>query len=58
ASGRCDGQVLVTEDTLGLFPDFKPIFAKQYKNLGVDIQSVAEVYANAVRSGQFDPKHG
>lgn len=58
ASGRCDGQVLVTEDTLGLFPDFKPIFAKQYKNLGVDIQSVAEKYANAVRSGQFDPKHG
>jgi 3-methyl-2-oxobutanoate hydroxymethyltransferase len=58
ASGRCDGQVLVTEDMLGLFPDFKPVFAKEYKNLSVDIKSVAEKYANAVRSGQFDPKQG
>lgn len=52
ASGRCDGQVLVTEDMLGLFPDFKPVFAKEYKNLSVDIKSVAEKYANAVRSGE------
>ena len=58
ASGRCDGQVLVTEDMLGLFSDFKPVFAKEYKNLSVDVKSVAEKYANAVRSGQFDPKQG
>ena len=56
ASVRCDGQVLVTEDMLGLFPDFKPIFAKQYKNLRTDIESVVESYASEVRSGQFDPK--
>jgi 3-methyl-2-oxobutanoate hydroxymethyltransferase len=56
ASPRCDGQVLVTEDMLGLFPDFKPAFAKQYKNLRQDIQSVVENYASEVRSGTFDPK--
>jgi 3-methyl-2-oxobutanoate hydroxymethyltransferase len=56
ASVRCDGQVLVTEDMLGLFPDFKPTFAKPYKNLRPDIESVVESYASEVRSGQFDPK--
>jgi 3-methyl-2-oxobutanoate hydroxymethyltransferase len=56
ASVRCDGQVLVTEDMLGLFPDFKPAFAKPYKNLRPDIESVVESYASEVRSGQFDPK--
>jgi 3-methyl-2-oxobutanoate hydroxymethyltransferase len=56
ASPRCDGQILVTEDMLGLFPDFKPAFAKQYKNLSQEIQSVVENYASEVRSGTFDPK--
>jgi 3-methyl-2-oxobutanoate hydroxymethyltransferase len=56
ASVRCDGQVLVTDDMLGLFPDFKPAFAKPYKNLRPDIESVVESYASEVRSGQFDPK--
>jgi 3-methyl-2-oxobutanoate hydroxymethyltransferase len=41
---------------LGLFPDFKPAFAKPYKNLRPDIESVVESYASEVRSGQFDPK--
>jgi 3-methyl-2-oxobutanoate hydroxymethyltransferase len=56
ASPRCDGQVLVTEDMMGLFPDFKPLFAKQYKNLGLEIQSVVKAYADEVRAGTFDPK--
>ena len=56
ASVRCDGQVLVTEDMLGLFPDFIPAFAKPYKNLRPDIESVVASYAREVRSGQFDPK--
>ena len=34
ASVACDGQVLVTEDMLGLFAAFKPSFVKRYAELG------------------------
>ncbi len=30
---HCDGQVLVFHDLLGLYPDFRPTFAKVYKEL-------------------------
>ena len=34
ASSACDGQVLVTEDVVGLFSDFTPKFVRRYANLG------------------------
>jgi 3-methyl-2-oxobutanoate hydroxymethyltransferase len=53
ASPACDGQVLVTEDILGLFPDFTPRFAKRYMDLGKRVAEAAAAYAKEVRAGDF-----
>lgn len=53
ASPACDGQVLVTEDILGLFPDFTPKFAKRYMDLGKNVSEVAAKYSEEVRGGVF-----
>src|SRR5690606_31230631 len=52
ASPNCDGQVLVTDDMLGLF-DWTPRFDRRYANLRDTISRAAETYANDVRSGEF-----
>ena len=52
ASAKCDGQVLVTEDMLGMF-DRVPRFVKKYEDIaGVIVQTV-ERYASEVRSRSF-----
>ena len=33
ASSHCDGQILVTDDVIGLFTEFKPRFVKRYAEL-------------------------
>lgn len=53
ASPACDGQVLVTEDIVGLFPDFTPKFAKRYLDLGKAVSAAAGEYAAEVRGGTF-----
>ena len=53
ASPACDGQVLVTEDILGMFPDFTPKFAKRYVEMGAAVSKAAEAYAAEVRDGVF-----
>lgn len=53
ASPSCDGQILVTDDVLGLFQDFTPKFVKQYAQLGGDISTAIEQYASDVRNSQF-----
>jgi 3-methyl-2-oxobutanoate hydroxymethyltransferase len=52
ASAECDGQVLVTEDMLGLF-ERTPRFVKRYHDLAREISSAAEAYAGEVRSRSF-----
>lgn len=53
ASVACDGQVLVTDDLLGLFPDFTPKFVKRYANLAGDIEAAVAAFAEEVRSRKF-----
>jgi 3-methyl-2-oxobutanoate hydroxymethyltransferase len=52
ASAECDGQVLVTEDMLGLF-ERTPRFVKRYDDLAGRIGDAAAAYASEVRSRQF-----
>lgn len=49
----CDGQILVTHDMLGLFPDLQPKFVKRYAELGVLIQQSVKHYCHEVREGTF-----
>ena len=52
ASAGCDGQILVTEDMLGLF-DWTPKFVRRYADLRIDIAAAVRAYAADVRSGAF-----
>ena len=53
ASPACDGQVLVTDDLLGMFPDFTPRFVRQYEKLAGRIGQAVSAYAADVRSRKF-----
>jgi 3-methyl-2-oxobutanoate hydroxymethyltransferase len=52
ASADCDGQVLVTDDMLGLF-ERTPRFVKRYDDLAGRIGEAAAAYATEVRARHF-----
>ena len=52
ASPECDGQILVTDDMLGMF-DWTPKFVRRYANLREAIGAAAASYARDVRTGEF-----
>ena len=52
ASKYCDGQILVTEDMLGL-TDFSPRFVKQYSNLSKVIEKSIKNYSKDVKIRKF-----
>ncbi len=52
ASRYCDGQILVTEDMLGL-SDFSPKFVKQYTNLNKIMEKSIKNYVNDVKMRRF-----
>lgn len=52
ASARCDGQVLVAEDMLGLF-ERVPRFVKRYADMAALISEAAGAYAGEVRARAF-----
>jgi len=52
ASARCDGQVLVTEDMLGMF-DRTAKFVKRFADIADTISSATQTYADDVRSRAF-----
>lgn len=53
ASAACDGQVLVVDDMLGMFTDFRPKFVKRYAELGQDASAAIAGYAKEVRERRF-----
>ncbi len=53
ASAECDGQILVTEDMVGLSGHKVPKFVKQYANVGGAIEKAMKAYADEVRARAF-----
>ena len=52
ASAGCDGQILVTDDMLGLF-DWTPKFVRRYGDLRGEIGRAVAAYADDVRARRF-----
>ncbi|WP_068312852.1 3-methyl-2-oxobutanoate hydroxymethyltransferase [Polycladidibacter hongkongensis] len=58
ASAACDGQILVVDDMLGIFTQFKPKFVKRYAQLGELTGDAVKAYAEEVRTRAFpEPQH-
>lgn len=58
ASPQCDGQILVTEDLIGLFAEFKPKFVKRYAQMDEMITEAVVAYKEEVTSRAFPaPEH-
>jgi len=53
AGPRCDGQVLVTYDLVGLFERFRPKFVKRYANLADEIRRALAEFQKDVRQGAY-----
>jgi 3-methyl-2-oxobutanoate hydroxymethyltransferase len=53
AGNGCDGQILVTDDLLGKFTDFKPRFVRRYADLSEICTEAIGNYANDVKEKKF-----
>lgn len=53
AGARCDGQILVYQDMLGMFDDFTPKFVKKYECLGDKMKEAFKNYIDEVKDGSF-----
>jgi 3-methyl-2-oxobutanoate hydroxymethyltransferase len=59
AGVHCDGQVLVVDDMLGMFTEFRPKFVRRYADLGLTAAEAIASYAADVRARRFPaPEHG
>jgi 3-methyl-2-oxobutanoate hydroxymethyltransferase len=55
---RCDGQVLVLHDMLGLNRDFQPKFLRRFAEMGALTETALRDYVQAVKSGEYPaPEH-
>ena len=55
----CDGQVLVVDDMLGTFTEFRPKFVQRYAEFGQTADAAIAAYAADVRARRFPaPEHG
>lgn len=53
AGAGCDGQVLVYQDMLGMYPDFTPKFARKFADVGATMTEGFKAYSTAVKDGSF-----
>jgi len=53
SGNKCDGQVLVLHDLLGLYDDIRPKFVKRYVESHSLFSTALKNYVNDVRSGDF-----
>ena len=53
AGPHCDGQILVTQDMLGLFRQYKPKFVRRYAELSDSALQGLKIYVDDVRKGTF-----
>ena len=53
AGAGCDGQILVYQDMLGMFSDFKPKFVKEYSSIGNFMKEAFRKYSEEVKNGVF-----
>lgn len=53
AGAECDGQVLVYQDMLAMFSDFKPKFVKHFANVGGVMKGAFQDYSKEVKAGTF-----
>ncbi|UPA32086.1 3-methyl-2-oxobutanoate hydroxymethyltransferase [Terrisporobacter glycolicus] len=59
AGDKCDGQILVYQDMLGMFSDFTPKFVKKYENVGDRMRNAFATYIDEVKNGSFpSEEHG
>lgn len=56
ASADCDGQILVYQDMLGMYSDFKPKFVKRFANVGEVMQNGIKAYIEETKNGTFPAK--
>ena len=53
AGSGCDGQVLVNQDMLGMFDDFKPRFVRRFAQAGKLMQEAFKAFDREVKGGGF-----
>jgi len=59
AGADTDGQVLVLQDMLGLYPRPSPKFSKNFMEGAGSLEAAIRAYVEAVRAGTFPgPEHG
>ncbi|MGI5985505.1 MAG: 3-methyl-2-oxobutanoate hydroxymethyltransferase [Clostridiales bacterium] len=56
AGAGCDGQVLVYQDMLKMFSDFKPKFVKHFADIGQEMKNAFTAYIEEVKAGTFPAK--
>lgn len=53
AGADCDGQVLVYQDMLDMYGDFKPKFVKQFAHVGEEMEKGIKAYIDETQNGVF-----